>query len=221
MTTLTPASSYPVDITVEPQLADRNRLTTAFRIILYIPHALLVGGPGLGAVYFGWRGGSGRFLWEAGGNGVIGAVAGVCAVIAWFAIVFALKHPGGLYDLCTFYLRWKVRAVAYIGLFRDEYPPFGDTPYPAELKLEVAGEERDRVSVGHRLLYAIPHIVVLFFLGIAWAVTSIIAWFAILFTGAYPEGLYDFGLGVFRWQIRVEAYLLLLRDEYPPFTLNG
>ncbi len=221
MTTLTPAPEYPVGIAIEQQLRDRNRLTTAFRIILYIPHALLVGGPGIGAFYFGWRGGNERFLGEFGGNGVIGAVAAVCAIISWFAIVFASKHPGGLYDLCTFYLRWKTRAVAYIGLFRDEYPPFGDGEYSAELEFERAPEQRDRLSVGLRLIYAIPHLILLAFLGIAWAVTSIIAWFAILFTGAYPEGLYNFGLGVFRWQIRVEAYLLLLRDEYPPFTLSA
>lgn len=221
MTTLTPAPEYPDGIAVEPQLRDRNRLTTAFRLILYIPHALLVGGPGLGAFYFGWRGGGERIWGQVGGNGVIGLVAGVCAVIAWFAIVFAAKHPKGLYDLCTFYLRWKTRAVAYIALFRDEYPPFGDAEYPAELELEAAGEQRDRLSVGLRLIYAIPHLILLAFLGIAWGVTSIVAWFAILFTGAYPEGLYNFGLGVFRWQIRVEAYLLLLRDEYPPFSLNA
>jgi hypothetical protein len=203
MTTLTPAPEYPVGITVAPQLRDRNRLTTAFRIILYIPHALLVGGP------IGWR------------DGVLGAVAAVCSVIAWFAILFTGKHPKGLYDLSTFYLRWKMRAISYVALFRDEYPPFGDAEYPAQLELEPAGEQRDRLSVGLRIIYAIPHLILLVFLGIAWGVTSIIAWFAILFTGAYPEGLYNFGLGVFRWQIRVEAYLLLLRDEYPPFTLSA
>jgi hypothetical protein len=61
---------------------------------------------------------------------------------------------------------------------------------------------------------------VLFFLNIAWFVTSVIAWFAILFTGAYPEGLYKFGVGVMRWGVRVESYALLMRDEYPPFTFE-
>jgi hypothetical protein len=62
---------------------------------------------------------------------------------------------------------------------------------------------------------------VLFFLNIAWFVTSVIAWFAILFTGEYPAGLYRFGVGVMRWGIRVESYALLMRDEYPPFTLEA
>jgi hypothetical protein len=66
----------------------------------------------------------------------------------------------------------------------------------------------------------IPHLIILWALGIAWVVTTVIAWFAILFTGRYPEALYDFGVGVFRWGIRVEAYLLLLTDAYPPFSFD-
>jgi hypothetical protein len=75
--------------------------------------------------------------------------------------------------------------------------------------------------VGLRLIYVIPHAVVLFFLNIAWIVTTVIAWFAILFTGSYPTGLYRFGVGVMRWQVRVEAYVLLMRDEYPPFGFDA
>jgi hypothetical protein len=71
-----------------------------------------------------------------------------------------------------------------------------------------------------RLIYALPHFVLLCFLGIGWMVTSILAWFSILLTGEYPESLYDFGVGVLRWSTRVEAYLLLLHDEYPPFRLQ-
>jgi hypothetical protein len=74
--------------------------------------------------------------------------------------------------------------------------------------------------VGLRLIYAIPHIIVLIFINIGWLVTTIIAWFAILFTGAYPEGLYGFAVGAMRWNARVQSYLLLLRDEYPPFSMQ-
>jgi hypothetical protein len=210
------ASSYPVSIEVDPTTEPRNKLTVGFRIILAIPHSILVGGflaVGAGLAtrnqFFG-------FLNE----GVLGAVAGVCAVISWFAILFANQHPEGLRNLGTFYLRWKVRAMAYQALFRDEYPPFGDADYPARLNIELAEFPRDKVSVGLRLIYLIPHVIVLFFLGIGWFVTSVIAWFAILINGEYPQSLYNFGLGVFRWQTRVEAYGLLLVDEYPPFSLD-
>jgi hypothetical protein len=74
--------------------------------------------------------------------------------------------------------------------------------------------------VGLRLVYVIPHAVALLFVNVAWFVTSVVAWFAILFTGDYPEGLYRFGVGAMRWNVRVESYVLLMRDEYPPFRLS-
>lgn len=217
MAVATFASSYPVDIEVEPISEPRNKLTVGFRMILAIPHALLVGSfLGVGAVL--------SFENELGGllnGGVLGAVAAVCALIAWFAILFADKHPEGLRNLSLMYLRWRVRAMAYSGLFRDEYPPFGESDdYPARLHITPAEFPRDKVSVGLRLLYGIPHFIILIFLQLAWAVTSVIAWFAILFGGQYPQGLYNFGIGVFRWSTRVEAYTLLLVDEYPPFSLD-
>jgi hypothetical protein len=79
---------------------------------------------------------------------------------------------------------------------------------------------RDRLSVAFRIIFVIPHAIVLSILNCGWAITTCIAWFAILITGSYPRGLYDFGVGVFRWNTRVEAYMLLLRDEYPPFSMS-
>lgn len=213
------ARAYPVDIHVEPALENRDRLTTAFRIVLALPHLLLVGGPLAVALSWMWSSERGAGL-EWGGGGVLGAVAAVCAVIAWFAIVFTGRHPEGLWNLAAFYLRWRVRAVAYSALLRDEYPPFGEGTYPAELTLPPPEGPRDRLTVAFRLLLAIPHVVAVWALGLAWGIATIIAWFAILFTGAYPEPLHGFAVGVFRWNMRVEAYVLLLRDEYPPFSLS-
>ena len=67
----------------------------------------------------------------------------------------------------------------------------------------------------------IPHVIVLFFLGIAFFIVTVIAWFAILFTGSYPEGVYPFAIGCLRWSLRVESYVLLMRDEYPPFSFEA
>ena len=212
-------STHPVDVHVAPATEGRDRLTTAFRIILAIPHLLLVGAPA--AFAFSWGMGpedNPRLEWT--GAGVLGAVAAVCALIAWFAIVFGSRYPEGLRNLATMYLRWRVRAAAYTALLRDEYPPFGDGPYPAELVLDVPEAPRDRVSVAFRIILAIPHLLAVWVLGVAWALATVIAWFTILFTGRYPRGLYDFGVGVLRWNTRVEAYLLLLHDEYPPFSLE-
>ena len=212
--------AHPVEVTVIPALTARNRLTCAFRPILAIPHIILVGGPA--AFALSWVGESkGEHIdWSAGG-GVIGAVAVVSAIIAWFAILFGADVPQGLWKLSAYYMGWRVRSVAYLAMLRDEYPPFGDGAYPVSLTLTPPPESRDRFSIFFRLILALPHIVILWALGIAWAITSIIAWFAILFTGNYPPTLYHFAVDVVRWSTRVEVYLLLLRDEYPPFSFES
>ncbi|MEX2376061.1 MAG: DUF4389 domain-containing protein [Dehalococcoidia bacterium] len=211
---------YPVRLHIEPAIEQRNRLTTAFRVVLAIPHLLLVGGPIGATLSWGWSTDTGLgYDWGAGG-GVLGAVATVVAVISWFAILFTGRQPEGLWNVAAFYLRWRVRAVAYTALLRDEYPPFGEGAYGAELELVPPVEPRDRLTVGFRIILAIPHLLAVWVLSIAWVFATIIAWFAILLTGRYPEGLYHFGVGVLRWNTRVEAYLLLLHDEYPPFSLG-
>jgi hypothetical protein len=215
---LKPTALHPVRLRATPALTERNRLNTAFRAILAIPHLILVGGPI--AAFLTWSTNDGQVDRSWSASGVLGAVAFVCAIIAWFAIVFTGRSPEGLWKLQTFYLRWRVRASAYVALLRDEYPPFGDAPYPVEVDIPVPLEPRDRLGVAFRPILAIPHLIVIWLLGIAWGVTSCIAWFAILFTGRYPRALYEFSLGALRWTTRVEAYLLLLTDDYPPFTLD-
>jgi hypothetical protein len=200
--------THPTSYAVTPQEETRNRLTVGFRFILAIPHLLLVGGPGIGAGV-----GSDR-------TGVLGVVAGVAAVINWFIIVFTGKANADLISLQQFYLRWRARALAYEALLRDEYPPFGDGEYPVSAEFAAVTENRNRWTVGFRFILIIPQVIVLLFLFIAWAVTAVIGWFGILFTGRYPDGLWRFGEGVMRWSLRVESYWLLLHDEYPPFSLE-
>lgn len=209
--------AYPVSIDVEPRLANRNRLTVAFRLILAIPHLLLVGGIGLGFALRGSRGDTPSF---GGETGILGAVAYILAIVSWFTIVIGGSHITAIRQYTSFYLRWRVRALSYLMLLEDSYPPFGDAAYPASLTLVESGRARNRLTVGFRLILVIPHAIVLGLLSIAWWVTSFVAWLVILFTGNYPQGLYDFGVGVLRWLIRVEAYVLLLVDEYPPFSFE-
>lgn len=211
-----PPTAYPVSVNIEPALANRNRVTTAFRLILAIPHLILVGGIGMG----GFAVGGGRNVRIGTETGLLGAVAFFLAVVSWFTIVFAGVHIPGIRQLTTFYMRWRVRALSYFMLLEDQYPPFGDAPYPASIAIVDPAGPRDRLSVGLRILLAIPHLVVLIFVLLAWWVLTVLVWFVILFTGAYPRGLYDFGVGALRWALRVEAYLLLLVDEYPPFSLH-
>jgi hypothetical protein len=215
------ASMYPVGVVVRPALEGRNRLTSAFRFFLALPHIILVGGPVAAGGWFGWQSSHGA-NWEFGsGAGALGLVACVAAMLAWFAILFTGRHPDGLWKLGAFYLRWRVRAVAYLTLLRDEYPPFGDGDYPAELVLAPPQGARDRLTVAFRVLLALPHLIALGLLSLLWAFTTALAWIAILVTGRYPEMLYGFAIGMLAWDVRVGAYMLLLRDEYPPFTLRA
>ncbi len=207
--------AYCVSVSVEPKLAGRDRLTVAFRLILAIPHMILVGGLGIGFVY-----GDDPRIKVGSETGLLGVVSYFLAIVAWFTIVFAATHPVGIRQFSTFYLRWRVRALAYLTLLEDAYPPFGDAPYPASLDVVEPTGPRDRLSVALRIVLAIPQLIVLFFICLAWGLTTIGAWFVILFTGSYPRGLYDFGVGALRWLIRVEAYVLLMVDDYPPFSLT-
>jgi hypothetical protein len=214
-----PVAVYPVIVNVAPATEGRNRLTTAFRFFLALPHLLLVGGPVAVISSFDWTT-DGGWSWGFGSGGALSIVACVAALIAWFAIVFTGRHPDGLWKLAAYYLRWRVHAIAYMTLLRDEYPPFGDGPYPAELDLPMPAGSRDRLTVAFRFFLALPHLFLLWLLSLAWAFTTAIAWVLILLTGRYPETLYGFAIGVLAWSVRVEAYMLLLRDEYPPFTLR-
>jgi len=139
---------------------------------------------------------------------------------SWVTIVLTGTHIIGIRQYTTFYLRWRVRAIAYLMLLEDAYPPFGDDRYPVSVDVVDPVEPRDRASVAFRLFLVIPHFIVLIFILIAWCATTIVAWFMIVLTGEYPAGLYEFGVGCLLWLTRVEAYMLLLVDEYPPFSIE-
>ncbi len=208
--------AYPVDISVDRLTANRDRVTVAFRAILAIPHMVLVGGAGIGLNLAA----NGMFPKIGSEGGLLGAVAGFLAVISWFTILIAGEHILGIRQFTTFVMRWRVRALAYLMLFEDAYPPFGDAPYPATIVIADPPLPRDRLTVALRLILGLPHFFILFFLICGWTLVTIVAWFVIVITGEYPPGLYDFGIGTFRWMMRVEAYMLLLVDAYPPFSFE-
>ena len=155
-------------------------------------------------------------------------VAEVLAVISWFIILFTGRLPDGIANFQSMYLRYQARAATYGGFLREEYPPFAfatSSPDPgdvARLRVDIrpALANRNRLTVGFRLILAIPHAVVLVILLIASLVVFIIGFFAVLFTGRWPEGLRNFVVNVMRYQLRFETYLSLLVDVYPPFALN-
>ena len=150
------------------------------------------------------------------------------AIISWFAILFTGRLPEGLASAQHLYIRYANRTLAYAAFLREEYPPFvfGTTAedqgeYPdVRTSFVPQYEDRNRVTVGFRLILVIPHFIVLAVLGIAAALVVFVWVFVVLFTGRWTPGLRDFVVGVMRWNTRVSAYFLLLTDEYPPFSLD-
>ena len=209
--------AYPVSVSIEPRLAERNRLTAAFRLILAIPHLIVVGSVGLGLAV---RSGRGDSTSLGGETGLLGAVTWILAIVSWVTILIGGEHINAIRRFTRYYLRWRVRAIAYTMLLEDQYPPFGDAPYPAALTVADPAGERNRLTVAFRIILAIPHLIVLVFLMLAWWATAFVGWLLILIDGRYPQPLYTFGAGALQWLIRVEAYLLLMTDEYPPFSFT-
>src|SRR3954453_23470261 len=150
-------------------------------------------------------------------------VAGVMVLIAFFSILFTKKWPRGMFDFMVQIQRWTMNTVVYaVTLQRDESPPFsGDAgEYPVQLELDY-DENLSRWMIFVKWLLAIPHLIVLLFLWIAASNGVFIPFFAILFTGRYPRGMFEFVEGVLRWTIRVNAYAQwLTTDRYPPFSLK-
>jgi hypothetical protein len=146
-------------------------------------------------------------------------IAGIVTFIAWFAILFTGRYPRGMWDFAVKIQIWIANVSSYFLLLRDEYPPFGDSPYPVQFDL-VYPERLSRGLIFIKWLLIIPHLFLLAFLGIAAYVVFILAWFAILITGRYPRGMFNFMVGLQRWGLRANLYANLLTDRYPPFSLE-
>jgi hypothetical protein len=123
-------------------------------------------------------------------------------------------------------LRYQWRIVAYLYAWTEEYPSFTpSTGYPdpgnfPAVLASVPASERNRLTVLFRIFMVIPQFIVLYFVGIAAGVLLLIAWFIVLFTGRWPEGMRRFCIGYYRWSIRLQAYFFLITDVYPPFSLE-
>ena len=207
-------AGYPVQFSVDYPARPLDRLTTAFRIFTVIPIAIVL------ATVSGstWQS-SGR----SGSMVVMAGAGGLLFLGPLLMILFRQKYPRWWFDWNRELLRFTNRVTAYLALMDDRYPSTDeeqsvhlDFPYPD------VPQELNRWLPLVKWLLAIPHYVVLFFLGIAALVAVVVAWFAILFTGRYPRGLFDFVEGVIRWSNRVTGYaLILVTDRYPPFRLGA
>jgi hypothetical protein len=200
---------YPVQFSVDYPDRALNRVTTAFRIIVIVPIAIV-----LGAVSGGG--------WQSSEGGWSGAGAGGLLVLApLLMILFRQKYPRWWFDWNLELQRFANRVGVYLLLMDDRYPATDDRQSVyLEYTYPDARRDLNRWLPLVKWFLAIPHYIVLFFLDIAVIVVVIVAWFAILFTGRYPRGLFAFVEGVIRWHNRVIAYaFVLVTDRYPPFSL--
>jgi hypothetical protein len=204
--------AYPVTFAVDYPDRGLNRLTTAFRIFTVIPIAIVLGS--ISGTSGEWGGGNTTTV-AIGGTGLL-------AIPPFLMILFRQKYPRWWFDWNLELMRFSNRVGIYLALMDDRYPST-DEHQSVHLDFPYPDAERDlnRWLPLVKWFLAIPHYIVLFFLYIAVLVTVVAAWFAILFTGRYPRGIFDFVAGVARWQNRVVAYaLILVTDRYPPFSLS-
>jgi hypothetical protein len=205
-------AGYPIQFSVAYPDRELNRLTTFFRIIVAIPILIVAG-------TLGGHTGS----WDEHSYTIASGVGGVVFFPTLLMILFRQKYPRWWYDWNLQLMRFSARVGVFLALMDDVYPSTDeeqsvrlDFPYPD------AREGLNRWLPLVKWLLAIPHYLILIFLTLGAIVSVIIAWFAILFTGRYPRGLFDFVEGVFRWWNRVIGYAFaLVTDEYPPFSLSA
>jgi hypothetical protein len=198
---------YPLTFDVSYPDRDLDRLTTGLRIFTVIPIAIVLGALSGGS---GW----GAFTLGVGAGGSL-------FIAVLLMILFRQKYPRWWFDWNRELLRFSNRVGAYLLLLDDRYPSTDEQQY-VRLDFDYPDVPRDlnRWLPLVKWFLAIPHYVVLFFLDIGVLAVAIVAWFAILITGRYPRGMFDFVVGVMRWTNRVGAYaFLLITDRYPPFRL--
>ena len=209
-----PTTTYPVQFSVDYPDRTLNRVTTAFRIVVVIPIAIV-----LGAV-------SGEtWQWSSGGrtSEVAAGAGGLLFLAPLLMILLRQKYPRWWFDWNLELQRFGSRVGVYLALMDDQYPSTDDHQ-SVHLDYAYPDVKRDlsRWLPLVKWFLAIPHYIVLVFLDIATIVVILIAWFAILFTGRYPRGIFDFVQGVIRWHNRVIAYaFVLVTDRYPPFSLSS
>ena len=192
MSELTAVNDHPIRLVDNDDL-NRSRLTVFFRLLLVIPHLIVI------------------YLW--------GIVVEIATLIAWIVGIFVGRVPDGLHDFISPYVRYVTRVRAYMGILADPYPPFGSSgSYPVEAEIDPAAPQ-SRLSIFFRLLLAIPALILAYVFSIGLTIVAIFGWFVAVITGKMPQGLQNLGIYCLRWETQTWAYLFLLTGRYP--SLSG
>jgi Domain of unknown function (DUF4389) len=207
------SAEYPVQFAVEYPDRPLSRLTSFFRIFVIIPILIVLGTVSGGT----WQSTGSHSTMAYGGA----AAGGLLFLGPLLMILFRQKYPRWWFDWNLELQRFGNRVGTYLALMNDSYPSTDDHQWVGlDYAYPDAAADLNRWLPLVKWLLAIPHYIVLFFLDIAAFFAVIVTWFAILFTGRYPRGIFSFIEGVFRWHNRVVAYAFtLVTDRYPPFRL--
>lgn len=205
--------SYPLQFSVEYPDRPLNRLSTGLRFLFIIPIAIVLSSVNAETAY--------SYTQEGEVSYAVAGVGGLLTFGPLLMILFRQKYPRWWFDWNLELMRFIQRVGVYGALMDDRYPSTDDhQAVHLDIRYPDVPRDLNRWMPLVKWLLAIPHYIVLFFLGIGAFFAVIIAWFAILFTGRYPRGLFDYVEGVMRWGNRVSAYaVLLVTDEYPLFSL--
>lgn len=222
MSTPAPTDHAPYPARLQVDYPERlDRLTSFFRLLWIIPIAIVL------SALSGTATSTVKVVNETGevlsrSTDTAGGIVGGLFFATLLMILFRQRYPRWWFDFAWQFQRFSARVAAYAALLTDRYPSTEDEQ-SVHLDLDYPDVRRDlnRWLPLVKWFLVIPHFVVLVFLSIGAVVAVILAWFAILFTGRYPRGLFNYVVGVGRWCLRVNAYAgLLITDRYPPFRLS-
>jgi hypothetical protein len=205
---------HPVRFSVEYPDRPLNRLSTALRVFAVIPIAIVLASIG------GYT--SGEYDASGETSTVVIGGTGLLFLPPLLMVLFREKYPRWWFDFNLELLRFVNRVGTYMALMSDRYPSTDEHQWvQLEFPYPDARSDLNRWLPLVKWLLAIPHYIVLAFLYLVVLIIVIVAWFAILFTGRYPRGLFEFVEGVIRWHNRVVGYaFILVTDRYPPFSLR-
>ncbi len=185
------ATRHPIGLIVTDDLR-RSRLTVFFRLLLAIPHLIVL--------Y------------------IFGIVIQFVAFIAWIIAVLLGRLPGGLHDFLELYVRYLTRVSAYLLLLANPWPPFRVKPYPIDVRIDPP-QKQNRLTVFFRLLLAIPAIILSAVFRIVNTLVAFFGWFYCLALGRMHEGMRNLSAWMLGYEAQTYAYLFFLTGKYP--SLSG
>jgi len=187
-----PGPPHPVKLRVDDDLR-RSRLTVFFRLLLVIPHAVVLL--------------------------LFALVAAVLLPVHWLVTLIAGKPAGSLHALYARTLRYSTQVSAYLHLLADPYPPFGGgSAYAVDLETAESPERQSRLVTFFRLFIAIPAFIIAYVLGEVLQIIAFLGWFVCLALGRMPEGMRNLGAYCLRYQMQTYAYAVLVTSRYPSFS---